>query len=188
MGLNVSWDEGLPILKVKDIYLHNKLLVADAGVRALNRQLIDLKEYFNEMKNNNENTISRMVALGQASGANQRAAFAENLQTYAKALDANAVGADVLIKVVEQARIYNLELRKTRKILKCPRRSRKEICDPQSLIDSIDRRLEEKVNKEIAESQKKAESEVARLADDLVEGQRDKSGLRSAWVTDAFVN
>ena len=103
---DVFTDSTLPILGFKSYYLHNKLLLGDAGITATNSMLKGLKETFTTIIANNK----FLIALRERPRA-QRNSYVENLGGFV-----NVVDTDVLlsinngIRALMEIKAYNLKL------------------------------------------------------------------------------
>ena len=106
-------DIDVPNFKVKSYYLHNKLLWADAGIKETNETVISLKNDFAELQRKNEFHIILMRQNQTPNPAQQRAGYADNLESFANAID-DFINKFIKqgIEIMTQIKIYNEHLRK----------------------------------------------------------------------------
>jgi hypothetical protein len=102
-----------PTFKVKSYYLHNMLLWIDAGTKETNETVVNLKSDFAELQRKNELHIILMRQNQNPDAALQRKEYAENLETFAVAIE-EFINRFIKqgIKIMTQAKIYNDHLRK----------------------------------------------------------------------------
>lgn len=161
-----------PNFKVKSYYLHNKLLWSDAGIKETNETVISLKNDFAELQRKNELHIILMRQNQTPNPAQQRAEYADNLESFANAIDEFiAKFMKQNIEIMTQIKIYNEHLRKKYSCyflwkhegtkLKYFRNKTKQKNFARNL-DSLDR-IDKVIKKEVEDAIKDAEDRVAKL-------------------------
>lgn len=97
-------------LKVRSYYLHNKLMVIDAGVKGTNGTLISLREQLAEIYRSNEILVGLMQA--NPNPHVQCQTYANNLEVFATAVYSYTESLTQPIRTLIQVKIYNEWLRK----------------------------------------------------------------------------
>ncbi|MCK5211904.1 hypothetical protein KAJ89_04340 [Candidatus Parcubacteria bacterium] len=104
----IFFDNNLPTFKVRSYYLHNKILIADSGIKSTNEQLKEFKNDFSFLISQNE----RMVSL-RPDPDDQRTSYANNIKSFKNALSQfTDINIQLGIKILNQVKIYNDLLRK----------------------------------------------------------------------------
>lgn len=104
-------DIDMPNFKIKNYYLHNKLMWIDAGIKEMNETVSNLKNDFKDLIRQNEVLVA--VMRDNPNPPMQRNMYEGNLESFAKAID-NYVSKSVKqgIEIMTQVKIYNEKLRK----------------------------------------------------------------------------
>lgn len=106
-------DVDLANFKVKSYYLHNMLLWADAGIKETNETVISLKNDFAELQRKNEMLVILIRQNQNPNPEQQRAVYAENLESFANAIDEFITKfMKQGIEIMTRIKIYNEHLRK----------------------------------------------------------------------------
>lgn len=106
-------DIEIPRFKVKSYYLHNKLLLVNAGIKDLNKTIADFKNGFEILIRQNEMLIALLRTSQNPNPAYQRAAYIDNLENFATVIEEYATGyIQDGVKNMIQVKVYNNQLRK----------------------------------------------------------------------------
>lgn len=170
-------DIDAPNFKVKSYYLHNKLLWADAAIKETNETVIGYKNHFAELKRTNEIYIILMMQNRTPNAAQQRTNYADNLESFASAIDEFINGfIRQNIEIMTQIKIYNQHLRKKhgywflwkqeRTKLKYFRNKTEQKKFARNL-DSLDR-IDKVIQKEVETAIKDAEDRAVKLSQNQV--------------------
>lgn len=166
-------DTDTPNFKVKSYYLHNKLLWTDAGIKETNETVISLKNDFAELQRKNELHVILMRQNQTPNPAQQRAEYADNLESFANAIDGFITKfMKQGVEIMTQIKIYNEHLRKKYSCwflwkhegtkLKYFRNKTEQRNFARNL-DSLDR-IDKAIQKEVEEAIKDAEDRASKLS------------------------
>jgi hypothetical protein len=101
-------DHDSPMLKLKNFYLHNKLIILDNRLKALNTVFVNLREDFEKLIQQNQFQIS----LKDIAPPDQRKMYAQNLRNFLDALDkVNEKEIPALVKHLMQINVFNRKLK-----------------------------------------------------------------------------
>ena len=156
-----------PAFKVKSYYLHNMLLWVDAGIKETNETVVNLKSDFAELQRKNELHIILMRQNQTPNAVPQREAYAENLETFAVAIE-DFMNRFIKqgIEIMTRTKIYNEHLRKkwhghwflwrnegTRFKYFKDKKQQKEFARNLDSMERIDKVIEKEVEKSIKEAE-----------------------------------
>ncbi len=110
---DIHRDIDAPNFKVKNYYLHNKLLFADAGIKKINETVTGFKNNFAELQRKNELLIILMCQNQTPNPDHQRREYVASLGSFANAMD-EFMSRFIKqgIEIMAQIKIYNEHLRK----------------------------------------------------------------------------
>ena len=154
-------EEGFPYRKFRSYYLHNKLLASYSGIESTNNIIGSLKEDFKSMVKKSE-----LLAAMKARPRDQRTAYSENLENFARAIGGFLPYIDEGIKTLTQCKVYNLKFLEKRQIFTWKHegialkyfKDKKGIsnyCQHLDCLDRIDKIIEKEVNESIAEAEER---------------------------------
>lgn len=154
-------EDGFPYRKFGSYYLHNKLLEGYSGIESTNNIIESLKEDFKSLVKKSE-----LLAGMKARPREQRTAYAENLENFARAIEGFLPYIDKGIKTLTQCKIYNLKFLDKKRMFIWKHegialkyfKSKEDIskyCQHLDCLDRIDKVIEKEVQKSIAEAEER---------------------------------
>lgn len=102
---NIFMDEQLSVLKLHSLYLHNKLMWIEAGVRNINISLNEMYESFTAILNDSRDNAGKMKPV------DQKYLLLQELNGFYKWVEELLKYYNAGIKILAQAKIYNLMLK-----------------------------------------------------------------------------
>lgn len=159
-------DTETPSFKVKSYYLHNKLLWIDAGIKEMNETIANLKNDFGDLIRQNEMLV--VLMRNNPNPPNQRRVYADNLESFAKAIEGYSKHIQQGIEIMTQIKVYNEQMRKrhgywfwwkhegTKFKYFRNKTEQKEFARNLDSLERIDKVIQKEVESSIAEAEKRS--------------------------------
>ncbi len=143
-------DADLPMLATKSYYLHNKLLILDNRLKAINKTMVNVKEDFEKIIEQNR----FLIAIG-SNPVNQREEYIQNLKGFSAVLD-EYIGRAIpeSVRHLFQISIYNRMLRRDFSGT-IKRYEKVEVSQEVEMLDVIDKRIAEQTKSEMERFEKR---------------------------------
>ncbi|MBI2609859.1 hypothetical protein HYW53_01640 [Candidatus Giovannonibacteria bacterium] len=141
-----------PVFKTKSYYLHNKILMALAGINELNNVIKDLKANFESIFYQNELLVTRLAqndsVISARETAFQHKSFADNLENFAESIE-NFASSYIAVAITNlcQIRFYNRKLRRRFGFFFRLINEKNKSSDELAVIDRIDKIIEHDISK-----------------------------------------